>query len=88
MRVHPVHALTVGNPHHLQQVDGAGFDVLLALTLAVMKGDDLVQLVADAEHRIEGGHRFLKDHGDKIASEMLHLLGGGLGDIVCLVPQI
>ena len=40
-----VDALAVGDADHLQQLDGAGFDVLLALALAVVEGDDLVHLM-------------------------------------------
>ena len=81
---HIVHALAVGDTGHLQQVDGALLDLLLALALAVVEGNDLVQLSADAEHRVQAGHGLLKDHGHIVAPQILHPLRGGLGDIVAL----
>ena len=81
---HIVHTLAVGDTGHLQQVDGAFLDLLLALALAVVEGNDLVQLSADAEHRVQAGHGLLKDHGHIVAPQILHPLRGGLGDVVAL----
>ena len=88
MGEHLVDALAVGDAHHLQKVDGALLDLLLALALAVVEGDDLVDLLTDAEDRVEGGHGLLEDHGDVVAPELLHDLVGGLGDIIGLVAQV
>ena len=50
----------------------------LALTLAVVEGNDLVQLSADAEHRVQAGHGLLKDHGHIVAPQILHPLPWGV----------
>ena len=84
MGVHLIDALAVGDAGHLQQMDGAGLDVLGGLALTVVQGNDLVQLGADAEHRVQAGHGLLENHGHVVAAELLHLLNGGLGDVVGL----
>jgi len=54
-----------------------------------VEGNDLVHLIADPEHRVQGGHRLLKDHGYIVAPEVLHLLLGRFYHIICLsMPQI
>ncbi len=64
MRIHLIDALTVGNADGLEHLDGALFDVLLGLALALVQGDDLVDLRADAEDGVQAGHRLLEDHRD------------------------
>ena len=81
---HIVHALAVGDTGHLQQVDGAFLDLLLALALAVVEGNDLVQLSADAEHRVQAGHGLLKDHAHLVTADVQHFLFGGIKKIVAL----
>ena len=83
-----IHALAIGDAHHLQKLDGAGLDLLLRLALLAVEGDDLVQLVADTEHRVQCGHRLLKDHGDDVAPQVLHHGVGGLGNVVGFIAQI
>ncbi len=39
-----------------------------------MDAQRLAELAADGQHRVEGGHRILKDHGDLFAADVLHLL--------------
>ena len=75
--VHLIDALAVGDAGHLQQMDGAGLDVLGGLALTAVQGNDLVQLGTDAEHRVQAGHGLLENHGHIVAAELLHLLDGG-----------
>ena len=72
MREHAVNAFAVGDADHLQGLDGLSLDILRTLALAIMESDNLIDLVADPEDRIEGGHGFLEDHGDHIAADVLH----------------
>ena len=83
-----IHALAVGDAHHLQQLDGALLDLLLGAALVVVEGDDLVQLVADAEHRVQGGHRLLEDHGHRVAPQVLHDLVRRFCHIIDLIAQV
>ena len=53
-----------------------------------MQGDDLIDLVADAKNRIQCGHRLLKDHGDKVAAQMLHNNIRRFGNVVGLIAEI
>ena len=82
--VHLIHAVAVGNAYGFQHLDGALLDVLLALALALVQGNDLVDLGADAEHRVQAGHRLLEDHRNIVAAQTLHLFGGGLGNVIRL----
>ena len=84
VRVHLVDAVAVGDANGLQHLDGALLDVLLGLAFTLVQGDDLVDLGADAEYRVQTGHRLLEDHRDIVAAQALHLIGGGLGDVVSL----
>ena len=83
-----IHALAVGDAHHLQQLDGALLDLLLGAALVVVEGDDLVQLVADAEHRVQGGHGLLENHGDRVAPQVLHDLIRRFRHVVGLIAQV
>ena len=83
-----VNACAVSDAHHLQQPDRALAHLLLRLALLAVEGDDLVQLVADAEHGVQCGHGLLEDHGHEVAPQVLHHGVGGLGDIVGFVAQI
>ena len=85
MGVHRVDTLTVGNADHLQHFNGALLDVLFCLALALVQGNDLFDLCADAEHRVQARHRLLEDHRDIVAAQALHLVGRGLGNVVGLV---
>ena len=89
VRKHLVDALAVGDTGHLQQMDGAGLDVLGGLAFTVVQGNDLIQLGADAKHRVQAGHGLLENHGHVVAAELLHLLNRSLGDVISLaVAQI
>ena len=48
----------------------------LVSTQALMQSQDLYELVANREDRVEGGHGFLKDHGDIVTANAAHLDGG------------
>ena len=43
----------------------------------------LGDLIADAHHGIESGHRFLEDHGDARAAQLAHGVVGKLVDCGC-----
>ena len=88
MREHLVDALAVGNADHFEQLDGALLDLLLVVALFIVQGDDLIDLVADAEDGVQRGHRLLEDHGDEVAAQMLHDTVRGLRHVVSLVAEI
>ena len=88
MGEHFVDALAVGDAHHLQQLDGAGLDIAFGFSDAVVQLDDLVHLVADAEHRVQGGHGLLEDHGHRVAADVLHLFVGHFGDVIGFVAHV
>ena len=85
MGVHRVDALAVGDADHLEHLNRALLDVLLRLALALVQGDDLVDLGTDAEHRVQARHGLLEDHRDIVAAQALHLVRRGLGNVVGLV---
>src|SRR5262245_45528512 len=57
--------------HAVQHVDGLlhGF----ALAHALMHADRLSDLMTYGKQWVQGGHRFLEDHGDLVAADLLHL---------------
>ena len=57
-----------------EQLDGAGARFRLAHLQ--MNEQRLHDLQADAQHRVERGHRLLEDHGDLPAAQLTHLLLG------------
>ena len=88
VREHLGDALGVRDADHLDRLDGALADLGLGLALAVMQGDDLVDLVADAEDRVERRHGLLEDHRDHVAAQVLHVVAVDLGDVVGLVAEV
>ena len=48
---------------------------------AVVSEDGFRDLFADAHDRVEGGHRFLENHGDARAAKLAQLLGGQCGQM-------
>src|SRR3972149_5428105 len=44
----------------------------------------LRDLLADGEHRVEGGHGLLKDHGDAVAAHLAQLIVVELQDVVAV----
>lgn len=67
--VHPF--LRVGNPHVSKHLYGPFPG--LAPGHPLMRADRLHDLVADRENRVEARHRVLKNHGDVIAPDLLHV---------------
>ena len=51
-----------------------------------MQTDDLPDLVSDGENRVQGCHRFLKNHGDPVAANFAHL-GFGICQQVFTIKQ-
>ena len=68
VREHLVNALAVGNADHFKELNGARLDLRFVVALFVVQGQHLVDLVADAEHGVQRGHRLLEDHGDIVAA--------------------
>ena len=66
--------LGLGDVHEAQHVDG--FGERRTPRQPLMQGQGLGDLTADRQHRIERGHRLLKDHRDLVAAHPAHL---GLG---------
>ena len=60
-----------GNADLLQQLDGAA--AALRARAALMHRQRLHDLVADAEGRVEAGHRLLEDHRDVLADDLAPL---------------
>ena len=67
--VHPVDALAVGDPDHLEQFDGPRLD-LFGRHFLVVQFEHLADLIADPEHGVQTGHRLLEDHRDLVAAQV------------------
>ena len=48
---------------------------------APVQTQDLGHLVADGEHRVQGGHGLLKDHGDAVAPDLAQPRLGAIGQV-------
>ena len=88
MRVHPVDALGVGDADGLDHLDRAGLDLVGTPVLAVVEGDDLLDLLAHLEDGVERRHGLLVDHRDLGAADLLHGLLGGLGHVDGMVAEV
>ena len=75
MGVHRIDALAVGDADHLEHLDGALLDVLLRLALALVQGDDLVDLALGALQKLHQGQA-----GDRLAAAGLADDADGLAD--------
>jgi hypothetical protein len=67
--------------HEFEQLQGALSGLLPGHLLVPHQGFD--DLLAYRVHRIEGGHRLLKHHGDEAATQVLHL---PLGEAIQALP--
>ena len=69
-----------GNTDLLQQVDShfKGFVAGHSPVYCQHFGD----LLADAQYRVKGGHRFLEDHADAVAANSSHLRFGEIAQVV------
>ena len=74
------HGLGVGDLDGLQHLDALLCGFLLAQSL--MDDEGLGKLLLYAEHRVQAGHGLLEDHGDPVAPDVVHLLGGDLCQIL------
>ena len=63
-------ALGAADTHHAEDI--GGFTPRLGLAHGAVDAKDLGDLVANAEGRIQAGHRLLEDHADAIASNGAH----------------
>ena len=88
MGIHLVDALGVGDADHIQHLQRALFDFVLVQVFLVVELDDLVHLVADTKDRVQSGHGFLEDHGDIVATNLLHLFQGHFCNIIGLVAHV
>src|SRR5262249_15493071 len=74
--------LRVRYPHLLQTTDSLPTGLRLAHAKVEFKG--LGKLALDGEHRVEGGHGLLKDHGNLLTTDMPHLQVGELEQVLTL----
>jgi len=63
--------LGLGDVHQAQHIDRPGQRLVAAQPL--VKGQSLGDLSADRQHRVQRGHRLLKDHRDLVAADLAHL---------------
>ena len=87
MGVHAVYAHAVGYADFFQHFDGARLYIGLA-HLRIVQRYYLIQLRANAEYGVQAGHGFLEYHRYGLAANLLHGLGGHLGNVHGLVAQI
>ena len=76
------HHLRVGNFHISQHLQGGLGSFLLAHT--PMNPEGLTELPLHGENRVQAGHGLLKDHGDLVAPDVVHLLGADFGKILAV----
>ena len=81
MRVHHIDALAVRDADRFKHLDRPGLDLFLRLVRALVQLDDLVDLRTDAEHWVQARHRFLEDHRDLVAADLVHLVHGQLRQV-------
>ena len=72
--------------HFAQRLDGAVHHAAASFHMIPTLGDDLAQLVADSEHRVQRGLGVLQDHRDSASSNLTHL-SVALGEKVFPVQQ-
>ena len=82
MRIHLVYALLVGDADKLEHIQRSLLDLFLG-HFGVVQDGDLIDLIADPENRVEGGHWLLEDHGDHVSADLLHLCRRGVDDVKC-----
>ncbi len=70
MRVFAPALLRLSDPDEPQHFQCAAFGRLPAK--ALMQTQGFADLVAYREHRVEAGHRLLKDHADLISADIAH----------------
>ena len=87
MRIHLINALTVGNSNQLQHFDGSGLYLLFA-HIRIVKLGDLINLLSNAEYRVQCSHRLLENHGKLISAKLLHFTCRSIYNIVNLVSGI
>jgi len=62
--------LGIGNPHALEQFEGAA--ARLCVRDALVEADRLHHLCTHRGHRVQTGHRLLEDHGDLLTANLAH----------------
>ena len=65
--------LGLAQTHQVQQLQHPGVGFIRAERLVQMQ--DLGNLLFDGMQRVEGGQRFLEDHGDAVAPDLTHGVG-------------
>ena len=73
------HDLGVRDLHVPENLHGLCRGLLLFHVL--VNHEHLGDLLLDGEHRVQGGHGLLEDHGDLVAADLVHLLHGDLGQV-------
>ena len=87
MRIHLINALTVGDSNQLQHFDGSGLYLLFA-HIRIVKLGDLINLLSNAEYRVQCSHRLLENHGKLISAKLLHFTCRSVYNVVNLVSGI
>jgi hypothetical protein len=55
---------------------------------ALVQHQRLADLIADAEHRVQRGHRLLEDHADLVAADGAHLAVRHLQQVLALEADL
>ena len=73
-----------GNTHQRQRLINAGFNFFLAAAAIVVNIKRLSNLFPHSQHRVQGSHGVLEDHGDLIATDLAHIRFRQLHDVLAL----
>src|SRR5262245_40138532 len=82
--VHP--RLRIGDFDQAKHINGLCACLFFAQPL--VQTDRLADLIAHSKHRIERGHRLLKNHGNLVAANFAHLLVAKLEEIVPAITNL
>ena len=85
-RIGVVTALRFGDADLVEQFDGSGLG--LPGIHALVQAQDFADLLADGEHRIQGTHRFLEDHGEVAAAQSAQLALRCAEQVAALVEDL
>ncbi len=80
-----IHLVDIGQVHRLHHLLDAG--LAARLRQVRMEFQHLLDLLADAGHRVKRGHRFLKDHRHHRGAQIAHPRRPGGGQFLALQPD-
>ena len=86
VRILQQHGLRVGDLHGIEHFQRLFFRLLFVQFL--MDDERLAKLPLDGKDRVQAGHRLLKDDGNLVAANFVHLLLGELGQIAPLEQDL